>query len=702
MKLHDHIIIIVLSFLLSAIFTYPFITKLPTHYNDGSDYGLNGYILSYDYNSLISGRIFNQESFFNGRQFYPQPYTLTYSDHRFIPSVVFSIPHFVTQDLTLSVNILTFLSFVLSFLSSFYVINFLVKNKWASIVGAVVFTFNPITFIRFPVHLDLLSKYFLPPMFLFCLLFLKKPQFKNALFFFLFFTLNALTVIYYQIFSIIIFGIIFSSLILYEIFKKNFSYIFKIIKYGLVSLIFLPLLLYFDKPFLDFSNQEMVSRSVNVSIFLSARLIDWFMPSPRSVFYGDFVKSFDQIRNPKDQNGFSHGEHTLGLNILPMILFILAFFYFFTKEKKSSEDNTSLIEVIKSKNKNRSFIKLLKIFIDKLIKFPYLFFLAVLIISFFLTLGPYFTGWNETNGIFKLPYSYLYDFTPLLKGIRVPSRAQFIFYVPFSLFVSFGALYILQKFKKLSILIIFLMILILFAENYQETNLSDTSEILSQFYSHNLKKDLSFLRDKRTIHYPPFAFDFNKTNLFPKEIYYLNWAGETDEILMNGNSGYFPPDQIKFLGEVKKNLNEDVLRKLVSLNIDYLIIHKDLFDKEDKINFEVSRETLFGGLIWKNEQIDIIDLKKLNISPKICDFNKDININFTPVFVKELNTTILAAIIKNKSDCYYPSIYQNKYKVLDFYVNFIHHQVKAVFPVMIGPKEEVTISELTNNLKVIN
>jgi hypothetical protein len=182
-KIKSFIGIIIIGFLLTVIFTYPFITKLFVHYNDGSDFAVNGFIFAYNYNAILSGKIFNQDKYFNGQQFYPQPYTLAYSDHRFIPSIIFSVPYALTNNLVLSVNILTFLSFVLSFISSFYVINYFVKNKLASIIGAVVFTFNPITFVRFPVHLDLLSKYFLPPMFFFCYQFLKKPQFKSAVFY---------------------------------------------------------------------------------------------------------------------------------------------------------------------------------------------------------------------------------------------------------------------------------------------------------------------------------------------------------------------------------------------------------------------------------------------------------------------------------------------------------------------------------------
>lgn len=59
--------------------------------------------------------------------------------------------------------------------------------------------------------------------------------------------------------------------------------------------------------------------------------------------------------------------------------------------------------------------------------------------------------------------------------------------------------------------------------------------------------------------------------------------------------------------------------------------------------------------------------------------------------------------LKNMSDCYLPSIYEEKYKTMKFNTNFINqsqHIISFKLPPIIGPYEEIILSELNNNLKI--
>ena len=112
------------------------------------------------------------------------------------------------------------------------------------------------------------------------------------------------------------------------------------------------------------------------------------------------------------------------------------------------------IYLIKNKNHKK----------DILLSFGILF-----LLSFVFTFGPFFQGWNNPGSTdIKLPYSYLYEYIPFFKGIRAPTRFQYIFYVPFSLFVAFGYLFLKEKVKNVNLMkVLFLCFMaILFIENF--------------------------------------------------------------------------------------------------------------------------------------------------------------------------------------------------------------------------------------------
>src|SRR3989344_3055744 len=227
-KILPHLLIILISIILTIIFTWPFASKLNSFYYDRGDYQTSGAILSYNAHSIKTGKIFNNNEYFNGFQYYPQPYALIYFDFRLLPSLIYSPFFWITQNFILSVNLTTFLTFVLSFISAFYAINYFVKNIFASIIGATVFAFNPLTFSRFPEHFDLLNKYLIPLVFLFAYKFLRFPNIKNSFLFFLVFTFNAFSAIYFQIFTTVMLIFFTIPFFIYQISKKNLKYFLKI------------------------------------------------------------------------------------------------------------------------------------------------------------------------------------------------------------------------------------------------------------------------------------------------------------------------------------------------------------------------------------------------------------------------------------------------------------------------------------------
>ncbi|MDP3733283.1 MAG: hypothetical protein Q8Q91_01960, partial [Candidatus Daviesbacteria bacterium] len=314
-------VVILLGFILTSVLTWPFLPNLNTFYGDFGDYPLVGWILAHNANAILSGEIFNQMNYFNAGQFYPWPYSLAYSEHMFIPSLIFLPIYLLSKHLVFSVNYYTFLTFVLSFTSCFFVLKYFVKNAWASFFGSMVFTFNPMIYSHFPSHVHLLGRFFIPFLFWACYKFLTIPSLKTATLFFLGFTLNALSGIYLQTFSLILLPIFSLPILANLLYRKNYVLLLKIFKLSFTGIIFLPILLYFNLPYLEFSQKEGVIRQVRELEYYSARAIDWIMPYPSNMLYGKVSKEIDLLREPREpNNSFNYSEHTLFLNFIPLIL----------------------------------------------------------------------------------------------------------------------------------------------------------------------------------------------------------------------------------------------------------------------------------------------------------------------------------------------------------------------------------------------
>lgn len=648
-------LILLSGFFFTAIFTWPFVINIPYFYSDFGDYPLGGTTLWYNQNAIVSGKIFDQIEFFKGFEFYPQPYVHAYSDLRLITSLIFTPIFLLTNDLVISVNFVAFLTFVFSFTSAFYFVRYFLKNNYASIVGGIVYAFNPLTYARFPLHFELLSKFFLPLVFLFAYKFFKTPNLKNSFLFYLFFTLNAFSFSYFFIFSIVLLPVFFLPFFFQKFKDLNlvFKYLISLGKYSLIFLMFLPLLLYFYFPLVNFSEKEGAIRSIEGNTYFSARIPDYLASDKNSFLYGGFVQFLENVRSPRnpENNEFNYEEHTLFLNIVPIVLFLIF-----------------LLTFKKNINKNKVF---------------YSSFLLILISSFILTFGPYFQGWKNFREMsIPLPYLFLYDFFPFFKGIRAPTRFEFLFYIPFTLFISIGFLEIYKKFSKNKGLILFcVVVFLLFIENLSTKEYTERSNVINYFKD---GKKFEFLNDKATLHFPVQIPNYGK------ESAYSNWLTFTGERIVNGNTAYFPPDQIDFLKKYTKQLNRENVKALKAIEVEYVIIHKSILKKEqlEKIPSEFVKK----GKVFEDNFVLILSVEDISSDIQICklqDIEKKLEI-----FHLTNGGMTRGLILKNNKNCYFPSIGEQRYIKLN--------NMSLRMPVLINPKEEIILSEVNGELKFEN
>lgn len=654
----NFLIILVLAITLSIILSWPLAANLTSYYEDAGDYATHGSIFWYNQDSIKTGRIFNQVEYFKGYQFYPHPYSLAFANNHVFPSLIFSPWYWLTNSLPFSLNVYTFLTFVFSFIACFYFINYFVKDPLASLIGSFIFTFNPQTMSRFPQHIELLGKYFLPLIFLFAYKLLHKPNFKDAFWLFLFITLNSLTANYFQIFTYVLLPIAALSFIWTNVWCRNWPYFLNLAKVSLLGLIFVPVLLYFNLPFWEFSQKEGAFRSVSETVFFSARITDWFASTPNNLIYGSWTKYLEKFRQPKDDRGIlNYEEHTLFISLLATILFFIGLKYFRKQEL------------------NRSF------------------FLILLLASFIFSFGPYFNG---AEGTIKLPFYYLHEAIPIMKGIRAPSRFEYILLIPFVLTASFAVKRFLKKYHKYSKYIFFGFLIILILENFNFRQFDAKSRILKKV--NQLSSRLDFLQNSITLHLP--VFTIADADIFGKNSIYLNWLTKTHETVVNGNSGYFPPDILALLFEANDNLEENTLQKLATLGINYLIIHKDLMTDQELNRINQSRGLLSQGKIFDLEGIEVIDIAKYNFKTPTCILERDFNFKLSKEAEIDSEKDAYALVLTNTQDCLLVSIYNDRYRKIPVEVNGAKKQAYFKVPILIGPKEQIVLSELDHQLRI--
>lgn len=654
---------------LSAIFTWPFITKLNIFYKDSGDYAVLGSLLWYNYQSFKSGLIFDQEKYYRGYQFYPQPSTIAYTDNIIIYSLIFSLFFFLTHNFVFSVNLFIFLNFVLSFIAAFYLINYLVKYQPAAFFGALVCTFNPLTLIHYPDHI--FGYYSLSLVFLFAIKLLTKLSWKDALFLGISLLLVSLTSVYLFIFSLLFLPIFFLPFLSIHLYQKDLKYLIFLAKRLVLTFLFLPIIFYSIKPYLEFSKNENITRTIEQTYFFSARILDWLSSAPNNFIYGSLVKSYEKTRAPGTdvQGQFNYREHTLFLNLTPLILFLVGLFYLSKKFKKENLQFKLLITGLS----------------------------LLLLLSFILTFGAYFMGWNSNQPLFKLPFFYLYQAVFFLKGTRVPTRFQMVFYLPFSVFLSYGVYYLFLKIKKKKIFSVLLgvLFLTLVLENINLVSFGNVSKNIDKLADPTFQKNFSFLSGKRILHLP-----IHIPELGEWSFYTLNWDVITNSVSLNGVSGSVSLDQLNFLVKLKTTLAEEELKRLAALKTDYIVVHKDLLGKEYN-KYTTPWQLYQKGAVYEDEQLLIIDLKKYNFQYQLCDYDKDFQKNIAKAGMKNIQGDFYVLILKNNADCFLPSIYQDKYQQMKFTTFFLTQNDHTAFyrmPVIIGPYEQVILSEPDNNL----
>jgi hypothetical protein len=189
------LIILVVFLLLTCVFTRPIITRGDhATYKDPYDPTLGAWTLTWDYKAMTS----NPLNLFNANIFYPNPYTLAYSENQFTTALIATPLMAVTGNPVQTANYMLIFNFFLCALGAYLLVKHLTGNRAAAFVAGVAFTFAAPRLSHMG-HLQLAAAGWIP----LCLLFLHKygeeGGWSNAALAALFFVLQTLATWYYGI-----------------------------------------------------------------------------------------------------------------------------------------------------------------------------------------------------------------------------------------------------------------------------------------------------------------------------------------------------------------------------------------------------------------------------------------------------------------------------------------------------------------------
>lgn len=616
--------------LITIFLTFPFVTHLSENFFNNNDYYLNSWVLWYTSHSIFNGSFFHPQLFFDSPQLYPFPDTLAQHDFFALPCLlIYSPALFITNNPVLATNIFIFASFILNFVSSYYFLNKLVDSYKASIIGAMIFSFSSGVIWLGGGWFDYLYRFLIPPFIYLLFSFLNKPSIKTSLF------LGAVyTLIWFNTIEIAIF-LITTSLIIFIFYTvitliKDKSYYKKLLRiplYLAACVIFVPIILYFFKPYIDYSQKEHFFRNINDTEGLSAKPIDYFLPSGNNLLYKKVTNLFEDYKiNIQKITDYNKGDRNL---LLPgyVAIALLALYIFSVGKRKS--DTTSKIALV-----------------------SLLTFLVLVLFSF----GPYV---QIGNRLIKLPYYYLFNISSLIKASRTPPRFMFIGLFLLSIVATKEFANITKNnHKKESIL--FILFMALMCLEYK---------VIYPFEKGSFTPLKFDLQGKIVLFAPirdTYTLDGSK---------YLVQHFTNNFVSVNGGTG--SQAEIKHYYKWKADLINDLFtdswfKILKIINISYVVIDKtaansSYFMNQDILN-QLSKFSKY--IVYEDPEWAVLDVTKYfeNLNYNICtttnpaDLGYDFGITYTP----HNNTLDLNYVVTNNSDCIYTPLGDLRYIKLSY------------------------------------
>ena len=606
MKILRHFLIILYFIILTALYSFPLILNVRTH----SMYGNEGPtdILYYLWNiSMNIKNITNGEiNSMQGNIFYPDKHPLAYNDRSILNSIM-ALPLLkFLENRILVFNLLFFLVSVLSGYGGFLLFYNITGSAIASLMASTAVDF--FGFYNYPQNLYAISWQWVFFSIYFLHRYFKSPGFKNLIMSGVFYVLTCLSTMYMGVFlTYFIAGLFFFNLYNYRpIWRKDI-----LLRFFAVFILSGITVLYFWYPYIEISRISGFKTSVfykagysySFLSFLTVKqttgllwwkltggvfnyLPEWYSFPGLSLTFFTLYYLRTRFRNtimpPKDTQSLTINiMDKTGLILLCAVFILilldetgiypwarlpynanmlnfalaLVFYYFFLKL------------FLYRQSRNRFIISLNNISTVER------FYVYLLFVAFLLSLGPFFG-----------PFYILENILPGISSIRAPHRIFRIGIIAAGVLSAISASDILQK-KKKNILG-YLLLLVAIAEyfNYpvklysppQGSAIPEVYKWLSQE-----KGDFAIL--ELPVQKSP---EFKKTAAEKQQdtfnqVKYMYFSIYHGKKLLNGYSSVMPGSYVWLLHIMQYFPQGPVIDKLREIGVNYIILHKDLFEQNE-------------------------------------------------------------------------------------------------------------------------
>lgn len=544
-----------ISLIFTLIFLHNFIFNLGNmiEFSHGDAWHVS-FTLKHYFEILESGR---WREILNMRMFYGFDKTLLYSEI-LLSQAILSLPiYFITRNIIFTYNTICALTIFLDFLSMFILARYFTKNTWGSILGAIIFTFNPWTIGHFPDQLMHYSIYAIPMIILFFEKSLEKPTNRNIFLIFPFAVIQLLSNMSYSGLLTIILPIYGGA----RIWQKSRNYaegrnaklrgILNLLrglgkegKWGLIGgfVIFILVAGCLGYLYGSFYKEQNVERtSITDTTYFAPWVSDLFFTQENNLLYGGL--RFWSIENLPSItfNTIETVERNLFWGFSVIVLFILSFKYL----RKTKYRNIWILSM------------------------------GLAFFSLLLSFGPLIRFSND----FAIPgfYRIFYELHPLVHQLRVSSRFAIFIYLFLGLICAFTLSEILSRQKTKNKWILGLIIVgLVFVEYVNKPwNFEDFRPEVKTVYS-----KLNEQNDVEVILELPMGNLFTMIrpagDQFVDSKYMLYAETLHNKKLLNGYSSYSPPEYIKRIEYLSVNFPTAAkLAQLQKWGVDAVIVHKD-------------------------------------------------------------------------------------------------------------------------------
>jgi hypothetical protein len=203
----------------------------------------------------------------------------------------------------------------------------------------------------------------------------------------------------------------------------------------------------------------------------------------------------------------------------------------------------------------------------------------VLIFSFLMSLGPVLKLGGKTVKILgkifiPLPYGILYYVFPFLKAFRTPSRWMLLFAFSLSLVIAISFSAYKSRFKSV-ILMLAAVLAIFGGKRITKVVAAPTPSNYPKVYYWLSKQDGDAI-----LELPIYTWAGGK--VYINEMYRMLYSLEHKKNLVNGASGFYPPDWLDLVKRLSDFPNAELERGLTGMGVDYIVVHKDQY-KDKKL-----------------------------------------------------------------------------------------------------------------------